>query len=301
MSRDGANAGRSFLRRGGALGERPKPRPRASWPVGVAWRTERIGEVERLHMARAFLGRPLYWTSVYLVGDTLVDSGCSSARPAFARWLAEKRVTTVLTTHEHEDHIGNHAILPRDALVQAPALARRFLDEGHPPFPLYRRAVWGYHEKAPGAQLVGARVKASDRSFRVLQTDGHSDDHVAFLDEAEQALYAGDAYMGRFRAARLEEDVHTEIRSLRAMAALDPTILMPAHGPVLPRPRARLLETAQHFEDLARQAHALADKGFAPRRIRRELLGREPALTGISLGEFSGEKLVVNLLRERPA
>lgn len=260
-------------------------------------RRERYGEVERVHVSRAWPGRPLIWTSVYRVGDALVDSGCSTARPVFARLLRERAPRAVLTTHEHEDHVGNHVLLPPDVAIHAPATAKRFLDEGHPPFPLYRRVVWGYHEKRPGARLVGDKVDVGGRAFRVVPTPGHSADHVAYLDERENALFSGDAYMGRFKAARLEEDLHEEIASLRRMAALDPAMLFPAHGPALPRPRARLLDTADHFEGLAARARAMREAGRSVREIRRALVGREPPLTFISGGEFSATKLIANLLR----
>ena len=260
---------------------------------------ERHGEVERLHMTRRLPGLAPYFTSVYRIADVLVDSGCGSGRARFVPWMRERAVRHVLTTHEHEDHIGNHAALPKEATVWAPALAARFLEEGHPPFPLYRRIVWGYHEPAAGARVVGEKVDAGGRSFRVVRTDGHSADHVAYLDERENGLYSGDAYIGKFRAARLAEDVHEEIASLRRMADVDPAALFPAHGPVLPRPRARLLETAEHFESLARRAWAMRERGMTERRIAKELLGGPSFLTIFSGGEFSETNLVVDLLRAR--
>jgi glyoxylase-like metal-dependent hydrolase (beta-lactamase superfamily II) len=137
--------------------------------------------------------------------------------------------------------------------------------------------------------------------FRVVPTPGHADDHVAFFDEDASALFTGDAYLGRFRAARTVEDVHTELDSMRRLADLDAAILYPGHGATVRRPRAKLLETVEHFESLARRAHALAAKGWGVRRIRREILGGEPLLTYISAGEFSANKLVENLLRRAPA
>lgn len=268
--------------------------------MGVAQRLERHGGVERLHLARAVAGRPLHWASVHLVDGVLVDTGPASARAALVRFLRGREVTDVLTTHEHEDHIGNHAVLPPGVAVHAPPLALRFLERGHDPFPLYRRVVWGAHEPAPGARPLGERVDAGGRRFRVIPSPGHSADHVAFLDEQSGALWSGDAYMGKFRAARDAEDVRTEARTLRALADLDPAVLYPAHGPVVERPRARLLDVAEHFEALARRAWALRDKGWSVRRVRRELLGREPPLFYVSMGEFSADKLVANLLRERP-
>jgi endoribonuclease LACTB2 len=269
----------------------------ASALVASLGKREPHGEVERFHMTRRLPGAAPYWTSVYRLGDVLVDSGCSSGRAAFVRWLRERPVQVVLTTHEHEDHVGNHPVLPRDAIVWAPALAVRFLEHGHPRFPLYRRIVWGYHEKAPGARVVADKVDAAGRSFRIVRTDGHSEEHVAYLDERENALFSGDAYMGKFRAARVAEDLHTELASLRRMAELDPATLYPAHGPVLPRPRAKLLETVEHFEALWRRAWSMRERGMTTRRIARELLGGPSFLTLYSLGEFSEARLIENLLR----
>lgn len=269
--------------------------------MGAASRLERFGDVERFHMSKTVGGRPLYWTSVYRVGDALVDSGASSARRVFARFVRERPPTTVLTTHEHEDHIGNHAALPPGTRVLAPQLATEYLARGHPRFPFYRRFVWGYHEAAPGAQRVGEKADVGGRAFRVVQVNGHSRDHVAYLDERENGLYSGDAYMGKFKAARLEEDVLTEIASLRAMARLDPATLYPAHGAVIPRPRAKLLEVAEHFERLWARAWHLADRGVPIRRIAREVCGPQPAIGYFSLGEFSTQNMVVALLRRRPS
>lgn len=244
-------------------------------------------------MSKSRFGRALYWTSAYRVGDVLIDSGCSTGRSVFAPWLRERPVRVALATHEHEDHIGNHAALPDGVATYAPALAKRFLDEGHPRFPLYRRYVWGYHEPRPGARLLPDKVEG----FRVLPTNGHSTDHVSFLHEGLSAVFTGDAYMGKFRAARAEEDVHTGLDSLRRLADLDAAVMYPAHGPAVERPRAKLLDTVAYFEDLCREAWALRGRGWTTRRIARELLGGPGFLTLFSSGEFSEAKLIDNLLR----
>lgn len=262
----------------------------------MAAKRESFGDVERLHMTRTLVGRPLYWTSVYRVGDVLIDSGCSTGRRAFVPWLRERPMRVALATHEHEDHVGNHAVLPTDVASYAPALTKRFLDEGHPRFPLYRRFVWGYHDRAAGTQPVPDKLEG----FRVVRTNGHSADHVSYLHEATNAVFTGDAYMGKFRAARLEEDVHTGLDSLRRLADLDAAVMYPAHGAVIERPRAKLLETVSYFEDLWRTAWSMRERGVTERRIARELLRGPGFLTMFSLGEFSEAKLVANLLRRAP-
>jgi glyoxylase-like metal-dependent hydrolase (beta-lactamase superfamily II) len=260
----------------------------------IAERVETHGGVERHHVARVVPGKLQTWVSAYRVGEVIVDTSMPLARAAFARWLARAPVRACLTTHEHEDHVGNHELLPRGAVVYAPPIAARLLASGTPPFPIYRQFFWGY----PRAKGIEAKpAKGIVEGFRVVPTPGHSADHVAYHDEATGALFSGDAYMGKFRAARLAEDVVTEVASLRRMADLDPAVLYPAHGPIVERPRKRLLEAADHFDDLRRRALTLREKGLRVRRIARELLGPEAGLTWISLGEFSHANMVRNLLR----
>lgn len=285
--------------RAGSLGRKRLAGSRASSRVRVPLRerVDVVEGVERLSAAVAPAGRALYWATVHFVDGVLVDSGPAHARPALLRFLAARPLALVLTTHGHEDHVGNHEALPAGTRVLAPAATLPLLDSGPSRIPFYRRVTWGMHGPAPGASALGETVETPRGTWRVIPTPGHSDDHVSFFDEDAGAVYTGDAYLGKFKAARDVEDVHTGLASLRRLAELEPAILYPGHGPALHRPRARLLDTVEHFESLARRAHALAARGARVKDIRRELLGREPFLTYISAGEFSAEKLIENLLR----
>lgn len=266
----------------------------------VVERIERVGAVERLWVSIAPFNKPFYWAIVHHVDGVVIDTGPSRAREAVKRFIEHRPVRTVLTTHLHEDHVGNHETLPQDVEVYAPEGTLPILREGPPRLPLYRWFTWGTHGAAPRASVLGERVVTEKRTFRVVPTPGHSEDHVSFLDEADQVVFTGDAFLGKPRAARLEEDVHTEVASLRRLADLDAATLMSAHAPPFHKPRAKLLETADWYDDLARRAWRLHDKGMSARRIRKELLGREPTITWMSAREFSCDHMVTNLLRRRP-
>lgn len=268
----------------------------------VLQRVERHGEVERLHTAHAPFGRPLYWTSAYRTGDVVVDSGSARGRAAFAAWIARAPVRFALTTHEHEDHVGGHGALcacgpaGEAAVVYAPRRAVDILEKGPPRLPAYRWLTWGAHGKAPGARAVGEKVDAGGCTFRAVPTPGHSTDHVVYLDEEASVVFSGDAYLGTLRAVRAKEDVPEQMRSLRRLADLDPAVLYPTHGRIVERPRATLVDVADHFDRLAERARALHGSGLSPRRIRQDLLGPEPSLTWFSQGAFSAENLVRSLL-----
>jgi hypothetical protein len=64
------------------------------------------GEVVRFDVARTFGGRGRYWTSAYLVGNTLIDTGCAHGTSDLLAALGGRTPRAILNTHSHEDHIG---------------------------------------------------------------------------------------------------------------------------------------------------------------------------------------------------
>src|SRR3989442_12080100 len=99
------------------------------------------GDVRYFQMARTFFGRPIYWTGVYLVDGLLIDSGPPNLARDVRRLVHELGVRRCVTTHYHEDHSGNHALLARELRITPlpHALAvERLADRERSPT-LYRR------------------------------------------------------------------------------------------------------------------------------------------------------------------
>src|SRR5713101_3997214 len=72
------------------------------------------GDVRYFRMARTILGHAFYWTGAYLVDGLLVDSGPPNLARDVRRLVGELEVRQCVTTHHHEDHSGNHALLARE-------------------------------------------------------------------------------------------------------------------------------------------------------------------------------------------
>ena len=62
----------------------------------------------------------------------------------------------------------------------------------------------------------------------------------------------------------------------------------------------RLQEKIAYLEELGEQVRALRDQGLSPRRIRRQLFGRELPIYYLTLGHFSGLRLVQSYLAGFP-
>jgi glyoxylase-like metal-dependent hydrolase (beta-lactamase superfamily II) len=201
----------------------------------------------------------LWMVNIYLVkeedGLTVIDSGISGSAggildAAKQLGMPVKRITL---THAHVDHAGSLDAL-RDALPDA-ELA---LPE--------RTAVFlgGDMRLLPGepqAELQGGFVTAeaaADRTFkpgemlgslRVIAAPGHSPDQVAYLDERDGTLIAGDAFqtLGGFAVSGVMRwrfpmpamatwHLPTAVQTARSLAALEPARLAVGHGSVLENP-----------------------------------------------------------------
>ena len=210
--------------------------------------------------------RRLLAFNCYLVreedGLTLVDSGLKGSGKEIMRavnsiGLPLRRITL---THAHVDHIGSldevSAMAP-EAAVAFGARTAAFL-----------RGELDLHADEPQAELRGGfetRETQPTRileigdvvgSLRVVAAPGHAPDQIAFLDERDATLLAGDAFQtmagtavaGTMRwlfpfPALATWHRATALESAIRLRALNPRRLAVGHGPVLAQP-AELMDAA---------------------------------------------------------
>lgn len=267
-------------------------------------RAERVADapqVVKLRLARTLLGRPFYFTAAYWVDGLLVDTGCAHTAPQLTAALVGWHVDQVANTHSHEDHIGANAAVQElfgcqilahhDALpiLQNPKLQ---------PLQPYRRLFWGWPKPSHGASIE-EWIETENHRFQVIDTPGHSPDHVCLFELDRGWLFSGDAYIGgQDRALRQGYDIHGIIASLKKLAELPVQLIFSGSGSVRTDGTKHLKDKVAYLEDLGGRIRDLADQGLSARRIRRQVLGRELPITYFTLGHFSGLRLVQSYLAE---
>lgn len=258
------------------------------------------GPVTRIHMARTFLGRPLYTVEAYLVDGLLIDAGCPGAARELVAWCGGRAIRQVVNTHHHEDHAGGDAPLRKalDLPVSAPRSAVPILAR-FPRLPLYRRIVWG-QPSSLRAEPLGEVVETDRYRFEVIPTPGHSADHVCFFEPDEGWLFGGDLFIHeRVRYIRAEEDARATLHSLRRALALRPRLLFCGHAGVVEDACGAIERKITYWEGLAERARKLQERGIALEEIARELLGPEGLMARASGGDFAKIHLIRSLLREQ--
>ena len=157
----------------------------------------------------------------------------------------------IIVTHIHLDHAGAAGTLVRrfpDATVAVhPVGAPHLID----PSKLWASAgriygkamdeLWGGIDPVPDDRVRviedGEIIDLGDRTLRAIETQGHAYHHHAFLDEAADAIYVGDALgvrlagTGKVRPAPPPPEFHLEkaIESIHRIRSLDPQVMYLTH------------------------------------------------------------------------
>lgn len=201
---------------------------------------------------------PATHTNVYLLGTgdfVLVEpaSPYPEEIERAVRWVEQRlargdRLRAILATHHHPDHIGG-----------ATALAQRL----HAP-------LWGHAatiDRLAGSvvferAISDGEVIALDGEvplrLRAVFTPGHAPGHLCFYDELSRAMIAGDmvASTGTILVETVDGDMAQYLASLARMDALEPSVLLPAHGAPIHAAHEKLTGYIAHR--LAREAKVLA-------------------------------------------
>jgi len=192
-------------------------------------------------------------------GLTLIDTGLQGSADDILRAASSigLPITRVALTHAHTDHVGSLD----EVVARLPGVEVAFT-------PRTTEFLRGNVTLVPGepkAKLRGGFVQRSTQatrliqpgdyvgSLRVVASPGHSPDHVAFYDERDGTLIAGDAFQTQGGVAvagviRLlfpfpgmaTWHLPTALESAVALRQLEPARLAVGHGPVLENPLAQM-------------------------------------------------------------
>jgi glyoxylase-like metal-dependent hydrolase (beta-lactamase superfamily II) len=205
-------------------------------------------------------------TNTYLVGKdelVIVDPGPNSIAHLdniLADLQALKtRAQAVIITHAHPDHAGC-----------AQQLANRLK------IPLLSFDT-SLHQ--------GSEVRVGGLTLEIHHTPGHIYAHICLLLVESDILFAGDLVAGQGSILIIPPDGNMTdyLESLRAMLVLNPTAILPGHGPVIETPQVLLQEYLDHRLMRERQVlHWLAQGYTSARDIAAQIYTDRPEVLGIA-------------------
>jgi len=193
---------------------------------------------------------PLPMVNVYLAGDILFDAGTTWDRFRIPRQIKGRQVSLLTLTHVHPDHQGMAREICRDRDIPLSCHADDVdAMEGRVPVsseqitsPLLKK-IQGSWEGPP--HKVSRVLEDGEQvgEFTVVHTPGHARGHVVYFRESDGVAICGDVIRNmNYATGRpgLDEppvmftyDPTENRRSIRKLADLNPTVLLPGHGPAV--------------------------------------------------------------------
>ncbi len=203
-------------------------------------------------------------TNTYLVGTRqvlVIDTASDNpAHLAAIKHAAAGAITAVLVTHAHPDHAPGARELARDCGV--PVLGSGI-------------ALAGVRTEgfAPDRALADGESLPTDAgSLRALRTPGHAADHICYLLQEQELLFAGDHLMDGTTVviAPPDGDMAAYLTSLRRLQQEPVQRIAPGHGRLMHGAQATLQQVIDHR--LAREASILAALTGSPGRTIPDLV-----------------------------
>jgi glyoxylase-like metal-dependent hydrolase (beta-lactamase superfamily II) len=184
-----------------------------------------------ISVGKEYNGEPYYWTTFYYYKGLIIDTGCPHTAEEAAKFIENMKlsVKAILLTHHHEDHSGGAYLFKErfNVNVFAPKKSMEILVNPQE-IPTYRQIVWG-QPKPVKIIPFDTKLKIGYLLIRIINTPGHSFDHVSFL--IERNLFIGDLIANTNPIIIMkEEDSITVIDSLKTLLKLDFEIAFGGHG-----------------------------------------------------------------------
>ena len=271
------------------------------------------GGVTRFDLSRTLAGRGRYWTTAYLLGDTLIDSGCAHTANELLGALGGITLRRIINTHSHEDHIGGNGPIQAggDGMeVGAHPLALPVLADPRREQPLhpYRRVYWGWPAPCRALPLQdGELLECGEYRLQVIFTAGHSPDHLCLYEPQQAWLFTGDLFVGgRERAlltppsGRRGQDIWTTIAALKRLAGLPAQRMFPGSARVRDDPPGELATKAAYLEEMGGRILHYHQAGASVSQITRLVCGGPMLIELLTLGHFSRRQLVLSYLNHAP-
>lgn len=240
----------------------------------------------------------------------LIDSGFASAASraitdAFlaGNGLAPEQLTAVALTHFHNDHVGGAAWLQRQGVpillheTEAELIAAGAAEA-------FDHALLAFDVPAFTVDRPlrdGDVVDAGERQLHVVHVPSHTSGLVAFWEPEDRVLFSGDLIQdGDVGWVRFDDPASlaaTEA-AVRRLAALEPALVVPGHGPVVTDPGRAIAENLERYASWRGEPSRPAL--HACRRIIISTLALTPSIEA-ELAELPWARVLAGVLDTTPA
>ena len=237
--------------------------------------------IKGYEMGWSIAGPPMMTVYFYVVDHIMVDTGQSHMGKEALEIAKAQKVEQILLTHHHEDHSGNAALIKNELGVGV---------SGHPktvskmskPYKIlpYQHIMWGTTTPLD-MEETPTEIETNGETLVPVHSPGHSKDHLVYHIPEKGVLFSGDLYLAdRIKFFRVDEDVASQIESIKLLLSLDFDMLLCCHHPKTKQGKSHLKRKLEFLEEFFGGIKGLWEKGIQDSKtIFKELQLKEDYFT----------------------
>ncbi|MCP3921864.1 MAG: MBL fold metallo-hydrolase [Desulfobacterales bacterium] len=251
-------------------------------------------------MGRSIGKFTLYPVHSFLVNDIIIDTGTPYTEKEFLTAVKKKKISAIINTHYHEDHIGNNSAIQKkhNAKIYAHKDSIPFISTPEKNrLRFYQKFVWKLPDKS-NAIPIANNVETDDFNLKVIEAKGHSKGSIYLYEKNKKWLFTGDMFCGiKNIYLRSDENFNEILKSLEMISELEIDTVFCGLKGVIPHGNIVIKRKIVFMKDLQKRTMDLLNKGFSPKKIKRKLLGFEDIMFYISTGHFSKQNLINSIIK----
>lgn len=233
------------------------------------------------------------------IDGVLIDTGSQTLLPEFKNFFAQIDVDQIIITHHHEDHTGGASYVQKEYALPV-YMSEKTIEYSakKADYPLYRQLFWG-RRRPFEARPVAETFTSRNAVWNVIQTPGHAEDHLAFLNEQTGQLFSGDLYVNpKTKVILREESMPTIMNSIERVLTYDFDELFCSHAGYVKDGRKALTRKLNYLRELEEKIRSLHNQGCSEAEIQSEVFKKKYPITFFSMGEWGTIHVIRSFLKE---
>jgi len=243
-------------------------------------------------------GKPVMWTSAFLIDGLLIDCGHHHAKKQFLDVLNLDDVETCVLSHHHEDHTGAASDLMITHGIPVYSNAETaFLTRIKVRITPERLFTWGVPKPAKVKILPNLKqIKTSRATFKIIPSPGHCNNLISFFHVEKKFLFSTDAIIDKKQSVIFNwEDADQIFTTFKRLEKLNPKYVFSSNSSFFTNDDLKGL--IKYWKKIKEMSIDLHDKGVKPRNIVKEIFGKESWLKKTTRGDLCRENLIRSLLK----
>lgn len=233
------------------------------------------------------------------IDGLLIDTGAHALFESFKSFFNQMDVDKIVLTHYHEDHSGCAHYLQQHYNLPIYMSELRLEEcERKAKYPLYRKLFWGTRP-AFTAQPITTRFTSRTAQWQVIETPGHTNDHISFLNETTRQLFTGDLFVTpKTKVVLREENIPQIIQSIERVLTYDFDEVFCNHAGYIKDGRQALLKKRDYLVELSNRIEIMKDEGLTMKEINHHIFTKKYPITRVSMGEWDSAHIVSSVLQK---